>query len=625
MHTLSTAAIFYVDGGWHVLELPAGAKGPPATGRTGAAGVNMTPEEVKQAPWIGNIGLRMPADVIGIDVDAYRGGLDTLTALIVELGALPLTWISHSGRDDGSGIRFYRVPPSMGWVTGLAGIDIIQPGHRYAAVWPSTHPDGRQYGWWDQAEAAPAEQPPAVEDLPDLPWSWVQHLSRAALVGVTTRAAGDAETLAFFAACQRADAPGYLAVIVGHFDSETTAGRSRHDSMQHCLTWAMEHAAAGVLEPRAALVALGSAWVDVHDDPRRSELTSTRRTTEFEAMTRHAIGKALAKTPDELARLHDEVAGPTFNVPSPTAEPEEQQPSAFIDWHAFLARDSTDRRWLVEDFWPYGRALALWADAKAGKSELALWCAGNLALGRHPWTGQAIEPVDVAYYDYEMGEDDLEERLSVFDFDPAKLQRLHYALYPAIDPLDTAAGGQAIEAQVTAVGAKAVIFDTFGRSVAGEEDKADTVRAFFRHTGARLKRMGVGYLRTDHAGKVRGKGQRGSSAKRDDVDVIWALKRTGTGVQLDCTGSSRLSWVGPLLRVERTDVLGAVTYSAPIRMGWTDAAISKAAELDQAGVPVDAGRPAAIALLRAAGLTPGRYQTLTDALKLRHERRQTAP
>jgi len=607
-----------------VLELPAGAKGPPEAGRTGAAGVNMTPEEVKQAPWLGNIGLRMPADVIGIDVDAYRGGLDTLTALILELGPLPATWISHSGRDDGSGIRFYRVPPAMGWVTGLAGIDIIQPGHRYAAVWPSTHPDGRQYGWWDQAEAAPAEQPPAVEDLPDLPWAWVQHLSRAALVGVTTRAAGDAEAQAFFAACQRQDAPGYLSVIATHFAEQVAAGHSRHDSMQHCLTWAMEHAAAGVLLPQPALKALGLHWVAVHDDPRRAELTSTRRTTEFQAMTRHAIGRALAKPPDELAEIHDRVAGPTFNVavPEPAAE---QQPSAFIDWHAFLQRDSTERRWLVEDFWPYGRALALWADAKAGKSELALWCAGNLALGRHPWTGQAIEPVDVAYFDYEMGEDDLEERLSVFDFDPAKLGRLHYALYPAIEPLDTAAGGQAIEQMVTAVGARAVVFDTFGRSVAGEEDKADTVRAFFRHTGARLKRLGVGYLRTDHAGKVRGKGQRGSSAKRDDVDVIWAMKRTGTGVQLDCTGSSRLSWVGPLLRVERTDVLGAVTYSAPIRMGWTDAAIDKAAELDQAGVPLDAGRPAAVAIMRAAGLVPGNLSVLSQALKLRHERRQQTP
>jgi len=623
---ICTAAAQYVDGGWHVLELPAGAKGPPQAGRTGAAGVNMTPEEVQQAPWAGNIGLRMPADVIGIDVDAYRGGLDTLTALIVELGALPVTWISHSGRNDGSGIRFYRVPPSMGWVTGLAGIDIIQPGHRYAAVWPSTHPDGREYGWWDQAEAAPAEQPPAVEDLPDLPWAWVQHLSRAALVGIGTRAAGDAEAAAFFAACQRADAPSYLSVIVEHFTKEVAGNHSRHDSMQHCLTWAMEHAAAGVLLPQPALQALGTVWVAVHDDQRRAELTSTRRTTEFEAMWRHAIGKALAKTPAELAKLHDEAAGPVFNVP-PAADPEpaaELQVSAFIDWHAFLQRDSTERRWLVEDFWPYGRALALWADAKAGKSELALWCAGNLALGRHPWTGQAIEPVDVAYFDYEMGEDDLEERLSVFDFDPAKLQRLHYALYPAIDPLDTAPGGQAIEQMVTQVGAKAVVFDTFGRSVAGEEDKADTVRAFFRHTGARLKRMGVGYLRTDHAGKVRGKGQRGSSAKRDDVDVIWALKRTGSGVQLDCTGSSRLSWVGPLLRVDRTDVLGLVTYSAPIRMGWTDAAIDKAAELDQAGVPLDAGRPAAIAMLRAAGLAPGRNQVLADALKLRHERRGTA-
>jgi hypothetical protein len=610
--------------GWHPLPLPAHAKKQPPDGTTGYDGTDWTYEQISTYTWAGNIASRMPVDVLGLDVDAYKGGLDTLSLLLVELDLLPLTWISHSGRNDGSGIRYYRVPAGMAWIFNLAGIEIIQRVHRYSVFPPSTHPDhGGTYAWWDQNEQAPCEAP-AVEDLPELPWSWVEYLSRPA--GSHSKAATAEQVATFLSEHTQADQAGYLGNVQSHFTDRVQAGHARHDSMQHCLIWAMECVGAALFDGRTAVAALGDLWASVHpDDARRAELFSQHRVTEYDAMLRHAVGKVLIKPQAELDKLHDDIAGPTFNVPPPTAEPEGQQLGAFIDWQAFLQRDSTDRRWLVEDFWPYGRALALWADAKAGKSELALWCAGNLALGRHPWTGQQIEPIDVAYFDYEMGEDDLEERLSVFDFDPAKLQRLHYALYPAIDPLDTAAGGQAIERLATQVGAKAAVFDTFGRSVAGEEDKADTVRAFFRHTGARLKRLGIGYLRTDHAGKVRGKGQRGSSAKRDDVDVIWALKRTGTGVQLDCTGSSRLSWVGPLLRVERTDVLGAVTYSAPIRMGWTDAAISKAAQLDLAGVPLDAGRPAAIAMLRAAGLTPGRYQTLTDALKLRHERRQTAP
>jgi archaellum biogenesis ATPase FlaH len=324
----------------------------------------MTRLEVEQALWAGNIGLRMPADVIGIDVDAYRGGSDTLAALVLELGNLPLTWISHSGRNDGSGIRFYRVPPAMGWVTGLAGIDIIQPSHRYAAVWPSTHPDGRRYGWWDQMEQAPAAVPPAVEDLPDLPWAWVQHLSRAAVIGSATRAASDAETMRFYAACQRADAPGYLSVIVEHFTKEVAGQHSRHDSMQHCLTWAMEHAAAGVLAPRPALLALGTAWVAVHDDQRRAELHSEHRTTEFAAMTRHAIGKALAKSPAELAAIHDRVAGPVFNVATSVGT---QPAAAPVNIRTIDAAQAGVARLLVRGWLPAGELAIIAGKPGVGK------------------------------------------------------------------------------------------------------------------------------------------------------------------------------------------------------------------------------------------------------------------
>ena len=49
--------------------------------------------------------------VIGIDVDCYDGkpGADTITAWEAKGGPLPTTTFSTS-RDDGSRIRFYRVP-----------------------------------------------------------------------------------------------------------------------------------------------------------------------------------------------------------------------------------------------------------------------------------------------------------------------------------------------------------------------------------------------------------------------------------------------------------------------------------------------------------------------------------
>lgn len=633
---LRDLAIGYHKAGWHPIELPAGAKGPPPEGRTGYGGADMTLEEIEAAPWLGNLGLRMPVDVIGLDVDVYRGGGRTLQDLFARCGPLPLTWISHSGRNDGSGIRYYRVPVGLAWVAGLAGMDIIQRPHRYGAAWPSTHPDGRPYGWLTQAEG-PTTELPVVEELPELPWAWIRELSRAQATDVGARPqAVDQDALeAFLSAHTQADQPSYVGTIADHFTDRWRAGYSRHDTMQHCLTWAMECVRAGVAAAMPTVHLLGERWVQAVDpDERRAQLRADHRTTEFEAMLRHAIGKVQAKTEAEMLRLHDDIAGvPMRGAPPGTDVIDGYQPELSgetaseddglprpLDWAAFIRRDTTPQPWLVEGLWPWGRALALWASAKTGKSELALWCAAKLALGEHPWTGAPVEPVDVAYFDFEMCEDDLDDRLAAFDFDPLKLGRLHYFLLPALHALDVERGGAEVEALVERCGARAVVFDTFGRSVQGEENEADTVRAFYRYTGSRLKRAGVGYLRTDHAGKDMAKGQRGSSAKRDDVDVVWSMTRSKAGALLDCSGSSRLSWVGPTLQLERTEVGGVLSYTAPVRVGWPAGTAAKVADLDALGLSLDANKAEARAALKAAGLVGGRNQLLNDALRFRRER-----
>jgi hypothetical protein len=351
-----------------------------------------------------------------------------------------------------------------------------------------------------------------------------------------------------------------------------------------------------------------------------------------------APGSYVLGIDDTLHHPADPLAG--FTMPDDTssrrelidvyqvqAGPDDVLPDIAIDWEEFARRDVTPHEWLVDDFWPMGRAMALYANAKEGKSELALWCAGRLAMGEHPWTGAAITPVDIAYFDFEMTDDDLDERLSDFGFDLDRLGRLHYALIPPIHALDTEDGGKEVSYWVRRWQAQAVIIDTFTGAVEGEEDKSDTVRAFTRHTGLRLKREHIAYLRTDHAGHDRTKKRpRGSSAKLQDVDVTWSLHRTQAGVRLTCGGATRLSWVGPILDVDR-DVdpqTGEVSYSKPVRFGWPNGTAEKAAELDRLGVPLDAGRPAAAAILKAAGIKPGRNEVLGAALKLRRDSARTA-
>src|SRR5690606_37852942 len=67
--------------------------------------------------------------------------------------------------------------------------------------------------------------------------------------------------------------------------------------------------------------------------------------------------------------------------------------------------------------------------------------------------------------------------------------------------------------------------------------------AFYRCCGQLLKRRRIAYVRIDHAGKDIAKGQRGASAKNDDVDVVWRLsRRDGDGMRFEAT-HSRMSWV----------------------------------------------------------------------------------
>ena len=154
-------------------------KNPPPAGYTGHAG--LTPSGADIQAWTedragDNTAIVMHDGIVGIDVDHYgdkRGG-DTIATHEKLRGPLPVGPRSTSRPDNPiSGIRFYRVPEGATFVTVLdgGGVEIIQPHHRYAVVWPSIHHEGRQYVWLDSA--GNITDIPAVEDLPWLPDAWV--------------------------------------------------------------------------------------------------------------------------------------------------------------------------------------------------------------------------------------------------------------------------------------------------------------------------------------------------------------------------------------------------------------------------------------------------------------------
>jgi len=274
-----------------------------------------------------------------------------------------------------------------------------------------------------------------------------------------------------------------------------------------------------------------------------------------------------------------------------------------VDWTKFWAEDHSDEDWLAYPLLPRGRAVALYAPAKAGKSTVVLAVAAALATGRPVLGARRSEPERVLYLDYEMTQADMQERLMELGYsEQDDLENLRYALLPSLPPLDTVEGAINLLELVDHLNVVCVVIDTFGRAVQGEEDHADTVRAFYRHTGLALKAKGITYLRTDHSGKDVSKGMRGSSAKNDDVDLVWKLTRADIsaevhGVKIDRT-HSRISWVPESLTIKRMETDAGFDYL-----------------LDQSARKYPDGTAHDLTLLIKAGLTSKSSQNKAVAMK----------
>ncbi|ODR23540.1 AAA family ATPase [Mycobacterium gordonae] len=196
-----------------------------------------------------------------------------------------------------------------------------------------------------------------------------------------------------------------------------------------------------------------------------------------------------------------------------------------LDWHRLFEGAPDDIAWLVPDFIARGQSYSLVSPAKAGKSLLMLDVAAAIAAGRSALGSPRQAPVRVLYVDHENSRDDLVERLRDMGYRPDDLSGLRYLSFPTMPPLDGPAGGADIAEMAEYHAADLVVIDTIARVVAGEENSADTYRALYRHTLSPLKARGRAVVRLDHRGKDRTAGARGSSAKNDDVDVVWQLSQ----------------------------------------------------------------------------------------------------
>jgi hypothetical protein len=284
-----------------------------------------------------------------------------------------------------------------------------------------------------------------------------------------------------------------------------------------------------------------------------------------------------------------------------------------IDWAELWTAEDTDE-WLIEPVMARGRGHALYAPAKAGKSLLLLYIAGRAATGRAVLGRPAGEPVRIVYCDLEMTRDDVRERLGDMGFgSDDNLEALAYYSLPSLPPLDSAQGGVELVDLAVAHRADLVIVDTLGRAVVGEENRSDTLRDFARYTGLPLKAAGVACCRADHAGKDLDRGQRGTSGKVDDVDVVWRLTPRDRGrFDLVCT-HRRAAWFPQTVHLDQsTDPLA---YKL-VEDSWPAGTRQVADLLDRLGVPLDNGKGKARAAIKAAGETASN-EALMAALRWR--------
>jgi hypothetical protein len=229
--------------------------------------------------------------------------------------------------------------------------------------------------------------------------------------------------------------------------------------------------------------------------------------------------------------------------PTPPSQTPNELLNMLVNWHDFWNQDHVTEDWLAYPLIARGRQTALFAVAKVGKSYLALACTAALATGKPIFGREPLPKTHVLYLDYEMTPGDLLERLERLGYDEQDdLSHLHYAIIPSLPALNAYDGAASIMKLVELTGAQVVVIDTLGRAVEGEENSADTYREFARTTGLALKAAGIALLRTDHAGKDKGKsGQRGSSAKNDDVDLVYQMERPDGAIKLTRI-FSRISW-----------------------------------------------------------------------------------
>lgn len=557
----------YLDAGYTgVLPLPPGAKASPPTGYTGHDGADPDQNQVwdwAEATPHGNIAIRVPAGVIGLDVDAYDGkpGAQTFEEACAAWGTPPPTWTCTSRGPGPSGIRFYRVPRGVEFAgqVGVA-VETIQRGHRYFVAPPSVHPEGRAYQWLTPSGlVAPPGYVPDVSHFPLLPAAWVNGLATAEHTPGRDLADGDASAwlrkLPDDGAC-----PVVERALAKRLRRLAAPGAGRHAEAINATAHLARLGADGHPGVAKALDAYQDAFLSVvTGDGTR---TASAALAEWHRLVTGAVALAPAEAQDiDPCRMIDlpEASGRPLGDPDAEGEPAEpERPSAFElrvrERLQHLQADAEARRRYraetappvtldvatlaeilarpdpppdrIDGLLPAGGAVLLNGPRKAGKTSLMVNLARCLLTGGEFLGQHAVRPIDgaVALLNFEMS--DHQVARWAHDVGVPADRLVIVSLRGQASPFTRPEARADLARRLASAGTGFLMVDTFTRAFTGvSENDTGEVGSFLSDLEL-FARSEVGaeeIFLTAHTG-WNGERTRGSSALEGWPDAIWNLR-----------------------------------------------------------------------------------------------------
>lgn len=574
-------------GGWEVFPLPPLSKSPPPSGTTGTEGKILSSEAIRrvcksQTPF--NIGVRPPANVVGIDVDAYgaKKGQETLRKLEAKLGRLPLTYMTTRRwpADPTSGIRWYQLPPgtsSLQWPGILGeGIEVIRHTHRYGVAASSrVHLDDKTgtgpiltYLAIDPQGEVSMEMPKTT-DLAQLPALWLDHLDDLS----TAPWAPSGQPIEWLTEgdCARVQA------CIDNFTPGLLNG-SRHDAMLSAVGKIARLGARGHGGTSNALEHIKYLFLAAtQGESRRDAEDELRRAIEPLGAKLDDEGKETCKgskcgTVDDLSdllgvdplddqrerRIEAEIARLEISAEArrrfKKLKDEGQAPALFKPATAIMQETYKPGIDLIKGLIPENGVTLLTAERKSGKTTLLMNVARSLLDGV-PFLG-AFEPRkingNVALIDLEMTEEMLHGwfgDIGIENLDQLIVMNARGRIATTLGGLEgeldiLAAEYRKFEIEVLIIDPLAPLFATMGW---GENDNSDVRKAMTLLNEFSCAVGAKELILSHHTGWQNGNTQvraRGASSFEDAPDCLWRLQRSELGTRVFST-MGRLEEIRP--------------------------------------------------------------------------------